>query len=138
RFCGYVFSCLFSVVLHFSFGFVPLLTFSSLYHFFSYLYRHHRDLHSFPTRRSSDLYPKTAGELPLLIAVTAIAALTGTLVRSGLDRKSTRLNSSHGSISYAVFCLKKKKNLSITDITKSRPAALMAYSKGKTNARRHS
>src|SRR5207245_9000431 len=27
----------------------------------------------------------------------------------GTDRKSTRLNSSHGSISYAVFCLKKKK-----------------------------
>src|SRR5438128_3830662 len=26
------------------------------------------------------------------------------------DRKSTRLNSSHGSISYAVFCLKKKKS----------------------------
>src|SRR2546422_2043635 len=35
------------------------------------------------------------------------------IVRSGkgctLDRKSTRLNSSHGYISYAVFCLKKKK-----------------------------
>src|SRR3712207_6881104 len=29
-----------------------------------------------------------------------------------LDRKSTRLNSSHANISYAVFCLKKKKNLS--------------------------
>src|SRR2546422_6398953 len=29
-----------------------------------------------------------------------------------LDRKSTRLNSSHGYISYAVFCLKKKKNVS--------------------------
>src|SRR5207245_7518007 len=29
--------------------------------------------------------------------------------RRGRDRKSTRLNSSHGSISYAVFCLKKKK-----------------------------
>src|SRR2546429_5143116 len=28
--------------------------------------------------------------------------------RSGKDRKSTRLNSSHGYISYAVFCLKKK------------------------------
>src|SRR5687768_17182789 len=28
----------------------------------------------------------------------------------GIDRKSTRLNSSHGYISYAVFCLKKKKN----------------------------
>src|SRR5207245_5085007 len=30
-------------------------------------------------------------------------------VVQGLDRKSTRLNSSHGSISYAVFCLRKKK-----------------------------
>src|SRR2546429_6343872 len=30
------------------------------------------------------------------------------------DRKSTRLNSSHGYISYAVFCLKKKKKLIIT------------------------
>src|SRR3712207_7425321 len=29
---------------------------------------------------------------------------------TGLDRKSTRLNSSHANISYAVFCLKKKKN----------------------------
>src|SRR5687768_18361934 len=29
------------------------------------------------------------------------------------DRKSTRLNSSHGYISYAVFCLKKKKNKNI-------------------------
>src|SRR5258707_11120477 len=28
----------------------------------------------------------------------------------GLDRKSTRLNSSHANISYAVFCLKKKNN----------------------------
>src|SRR5262245_65128647 len=33
-----------------------------------------------------------------------------------LDRKSTRLNSSHLGISYAVFCLKKKKNKT-TDIT---------------------
>src|SRR2546422_1194759 len=30
-------------------------------------------------------------------------------VDAGVDRKSTRLNSSHGYISYAVFCLKKKK-----------------------------
>src|SRR5256884_7004197 len=33
-----------------------------------------------------------------------------TLRPEALDRKSTRLNSSHGYISYAVFCLKKKKN----------------------------
>src|SRR3712207_7040038 len=31
-----------------------------------------------------------------------------------LDRKSTRLNSSHANISYAVFCLKKKKNYSVS------------------------
>src|ERR1039458_10483275 len=31
-------------------------------------------------------------------------------VNQGIDRKSTRLNSSHLGISYAVFCLKKKKN----------------------------
>src|SRR5687768_18362866 len=31
--------------------------------------------------------------------------------RGSTDRKSTRLNSSHGYISYAVFCLKKKNNL---------------------------
>src|SRR3712207_8780221 len=31
------------------------------------------------------------------------------------DRKSTRLNSSHANISYAVFCLKKKKQLTIYD-----------------------
>src|SRR3712207_7296942 len=34
--------------------------------------------------------------------------------RRQLDRKSTRLNSSHANISYAVFCLKKKKNKYIT------------------------
>src|SRR3712207_7741824 len=33
------------------------------------------------------------------------------LGRRARDRKSTRLNSSHANISYAVFCLKKKKNL---------------------------
>src|SRR5438445_3642221 len=34
-----------------------------------------------------------------------------------LDRKSTRLNSSHANISYAVFCLKKKKNSMTSAVT---------------------
>src|SRR5207245_8825042 len=83
---------------------------------------------SFPTRRSSDLFlflkmmDGLFPGLPLLIRppprFTALPA-QGDLffqdfhqprVAPGLlDRKSTRLNSSHGSISYAVFCLKKKK-----------------------------
>src|SRR5687768_18349635 len=40
--------------------------------------------------------------------------------RTVRDRKSTRLNSSHGYISYAVFCLKKKKKTDITRITTHR------------------
>src|SRR3989449_7092585 len=44
--------------------------------------------------------------LPRAGAIPARAATH----RAGADRKSTRLNSSHGYISYAVFCLKKKKN----------------------------
>src|SRR5688572_32582968 len=35
---------------------------------------------------------------------------------SGSDRKSTRLNSSHSQISYAVFCLKKKIEMNVNDI----------------------
>src|SRR3712207_8997898 len=38
-----------------------------------------------------------------------IASIDSTIVRVHQDRKSTRLNSSHANISYAVFCLKKKK-----------------------------
>src|SRR3712207_8909117 len=36
--------------------------------------------------------------------------------RRRLDRKSTRLNSSHANISYAVFCLKKKKKINCTTV----------------------
>src|SRR2546427_3597977 len=46
-----------------------------------------------------------------LTAIVLMLELTGDLaaVPGLLDRKSTRLNSSHSQISYAVFCLKKKK-----------------------------
>src|SRR5207245_10839198 len=91
---------------------------------------HHRALHSFPTRRSSDLvtdhavdaerYPQAGntevqgrhGELCGLrpCDFEPVRPLWQHGLRSARDRKSTRLNSSHGSISYAVFCLKKKKN----------------------------
>src|SRR3712207_7166080 len=53
--------------------------------------------------------------VPILGRVTCHRELIGPLRRAlgelrrrGLDRKSTRLNSSHANISYAVFCLKKK------------------------------
>src|SRR3712207_6921977 len=48
-----------------------------------------------------------------LVAAVALDAVDGLLPRqverAVEDRKSTRLNSSHANISYAVFCLKKKK-----------------------------
>src|SRR5438045_7079765 len=94
-------------------------------------------LHPFPTRRSSDLETQIwalkdvsfdvkkgevvgiigrngAGKSTLLRILSRITPPTegSALVRgrlgSLLDRKSTRLNSSHLGISYAVFCLKKK------------------------------
>src|SRR5258708_32037947 len=43
---------------------------------------------------------------PIALSAKPVARL---LASSGIDRKSTRLNSSHQIISYAVFCLKKKK-----------------------------
>src|SRR5947199_9501085 len=90
--------------------------------FFFYSSAYPRDLHSFPTRRSSDL-----GGTALLRCLPALEklklhddeaigvnivkrALEEPLRQIAVDRKSTRLNSSHLGISYAVFCLKKKKN----------------------------
>src|SRR5690348_18466720 len=89
--------------------------------------QHH--LHSFPTRRSSDLSSAAAfsgaalvalvalvaGALVALVAFVALAGAAFFAGRAGSgrvatlsDRKSTRLNSSHPSSSYVVFCLKKK------------------------------
>src|SRR5689334_23937668 len=54
--------------------------------------------------------------LALQAATTFDQQFTGATLRAGYhhsDRKSTRLNSSHSSISYAVFCLKKKKKKNI-------------------------
>src|SRR3712207_8570006 len=48
------------------------------------------------------------GVIYLLFETICIAFL-GTIIGAIIDRKSTRLNSSHANISYAVFCLKKKK-----------------------------
>src|SRR5690606_40891842 len=93
----------------------------------------HRDLHSFPTRRSSDLAAQRAQHIDpddRLCGREHIAVVLQHHLDAGvenprghvraldvppdaqkgpaLDRKSTRLNSSHVKISYAVFCLKKK------------------------------
>src|SRR5690606_41597301 len=101
----------------------------------SYSYRALRPLHSFPTRRSSDLArrppqigPQGGGGDPGRPASlphrdggrdgghrrcqpTHRDSLRGRHRLRRLDRKSTRLNSSHVKISYAVFCLKKKTKI---------------------------
>src|SRR3712207_7247855 len=46
---------------------------------------------------------------PMMVMERDGALRAQRLLRTGKDRKSTRLNSSHANISYAVFCLKKKK-----------------------------
>src|SRR5438876_8867080 len=68
-------------------------------------------------RRGQKLHrPSCAGDVDGTLAgagwgrVPAVIALELADRRQHRDRKSTRLNSSHPSISYAVFCLKKKNN----------------------------
>src|SRR3989449_4669677 len=51
---------------------------------------------------------------PELLLPLALATGVATLVQA--DRKSTRLNSSHGYISYAVFCLKKKNSKELVTV----------------------
>src|SRR3712207_7178373 len=46
----------------------------------------------------------------ILFIAPALPLVVGAVELRGRDRKSTRLNSIHANISYAVFCLKKKKN----------------------------
>src|SRR5437762_4597538 len=83
--------------------------------YFFYSFSPHRDLHSFPTRRSSDL--KVRPDLNHVAVGDDFggfrgddATVEGRAARMAeIDRKSTRLNSSHRRISYAVFCLKKKR-----------------------------
>src|SRR2546422_4472473 len=62
--------------------------------------------------------PGRAGLHPAASARAKFAQYFATLLNEDderpLDRKSTRLNSSHGYISYAVFCLKKKKKKTMT------------------------
>src|SRR5947209_15581721 len=70
---------------------------------------HPSDLHPFPTRRSSDLSLGYTAHLWRHARERAADVIRRALPR--IDRKSTRLNSSHANISYAVFCLKKKISL---------------------------
>src|SRR5699024_11308363 len=97
--------------------------------FFFQPHRPLRDLHSFPTRRSSDLFSTLLPNLrELKISFMPFFDFySDSVIRDSFvhnlnlfvnsrkcviaqDRKSTRLNSSHVSISYAVFCLKKKSH----------------------------
>src|SRR2546429_6459022 len=58
------------------------------------------------------LHPSTAWTPPNVFETSRTARIgraAGVSLGAREDRKSTRLNSSHGYISYAVFCLKKKK-----------------------------
>src|SRR5688572_32767384 len=88
-----------------------------------------RDLHSFPTRRSSDLLHRDRARYCLGHASDrlprAAAALAAGTCRGSVDRKSTR-NSSHSQISYAVFCLKKKTPLRFSPPTVTRPYCTIA------------
>src|SRR3989442_7345542 len=64
-----------------------------------------------PGREIPWFYPQGRGIVAVAVPANAMAGLAIPQIE---DRKSTRLNSSHVRISYAVFCLKKKKDISTT------------------------
>src|SRR5262245_64506963 len=109
--------------------------------------REPRELHSFPTRRSSDLSSasvrfsvssraenvaatrsacsgnrRSTSSAPRAVVVT-LTARRSVLRRARVtrDRKSTRLNSSHLGSSYAVFCLKKKRDQNALHLRQGHP-----------------
>src|SRR5204863_9997938 len=103
--------------------FTPLLIRSSLHFFFSMprrppsstlfpyttLFRSARGVRVFLDLKWHDIPSVVAGAVEAARAQDVALATVHTLGMScHLDRKSTRLNSSHVEISYAVFCLKKK------------------------------
>src|SRR5688572_31373788 len=94
-----------------------------------------RGLHYAPSRRLSDLSAANArGPITGITLIAGFASTVGWPVTALLtehfgwrascfawaDRKSTRLNSSHSQISYAVFCLKKKKE--VPKLTRAQPS----------------
>src|SRR2546430_5681011 len=76
-----------------------------------------------PVKIISDSAPGSAVDVTLRMVADRLGQLWGQQVLpvnqpgAGGDRKSTRLNSSHSQISYAVFCLKKKKKCHSTQST---------------------
>src|SRR2546429_2604349 len=65
---------------------------------------------------------KKAGQQPGEFLTRHVNREWGDLSDEDRDRKSTRLNSSHGYISYAVFCLKKKKTARTVVSSRHNPA----------------
>src|SRR3712207_8599999 len=76
------------------------------------LFRSRPDLRE-DVERLAAMRTHLGGAFPLMVdanmAWTADQAIRAARAFAPQDRKSTRLNSSHANISYAVFCLKKKK-----------------------------
>src|SRR5437588_8666455 len=71
--------------------------------FIAFCYKNSHMSHSILSRRERQI-------MDILYRLERATASEVQAALSGKDRKSTRLNSSHTVISYAVFCLKKKKN----------------------------
>src|SRR5258708_9245914 len=70
-----------------------------------------REIHAMLAALIEEFQPHSVAVESVFTALNMKTALRLAEVRGVVDRKSTRLNSSHQIISYAVFCLKKKKQI---------------------------
>src|SRR2546421_6731630 len=65
--------------------------------------------------RSANPFSRASAATARICLTSSAIFLRSSALCESLDRKSTRLNSSHDQISYAVFCLKKKKEHQVDD-----------------------
>src|SRR5476649_3038682 len=118
---SYIFSDLFCSLVRFFISFFDFLL--SFFFFFLMIRRPPRStLFPYTTLFRSKTWPNSAFTVGCFCGLTSMTP----------DRKSTRLNSSHTVISYAVFCLKKKKQInSMQLIKKNTQQKQQSYNKKK-------
>src|SRR5438874_9624308 len=86
----------------------------------------------FPYTDALPIFNYDAPDIPAQASLLEMLDIVNERLLHDVDRKSTRLNSSHVEISYAVFCLKKKKEQYVA-ATKLKPDSVEAWNENATS-----
>src|SRR5215475_15102570 len=95
-----------------------VILYSYLFLFFFFNDTATTEIYTLSLHDALPIYCERSETIQSFLVATGLDCFVASLL--AIDRKSTRLNSSHVKISYAVFCLKKKKKKKIKKITKNK------------------